>query len=188
MGALFAGALFAGALFAGALFAGALFVPSGFMPPLCSRFRSRLVAAETDDAMMIRDRVTETRFRVRYAETDQMGFAHHSNHLVWFEVARLEFFRDLGLSYDRLERESQTFLPVVEIRCRYMKPLFYDREFVIRTRLKRLGRRGHDFRLPDRGSHGKRQLRPGGEPAHRHQPGRPSLHLSRLLSESLPPR
>ncbi len=95
--------------------------------------------------MMIRDRVTETRFRVRYAETDQMGFAHHSNHLVWFEVARLEFFRDLGLSYDQLERESETFLPVVEIRCRYMKPLFYDREFVIRTHLKHLGRRGMTF-------------------------------------------
>lgn len=113
--------------------------------PPCSLFRSRLGAAPTDDAMMIRDRVSETRFRVRYAETDQMGFAHHSNHLVWFEVARLEFFRELDLSYDRLERESETFLPVVEIHCRYMKPLFYDWEFVIRTRLKRLGRRGMTF-------------------------------------------
>ena len=112
---------------------------------LSSVVRSKLGSSEFRDVMMIRDRVTETRFRVRYAETDQMGFAHHSNHLVWFEVARLEFFRDLGLSYDQLERESQTFLPVVEIRCRYMKPLFYDREFVIRTRLKRLGRRGMTF-------------------------------------------
>ena len=61
--------------------------------------------------MTIRDHVNETRFRVRYAETDQMGFAHHSNHLVWFEVARLEFFRDLGLSYDQLERESRDVPP-----------------------------------------------------------------------------
>ena len=91
--------------------------------------------------MAIRNSLTETRLRVRYAETDQMGVAYHSNYLVWFEVARVEFFRQFGLSYERLERESGIFLPVVEVYCRYLKPLQYDHEFLIWTQLKQKGRR-----------------------------------------------
>lgn len=80
--------------------------------------------------------VNETRLRVRYAETDQMGVVYHSNHLIWFEVGRVEFMRQLGFSYRDLEREEQRFIAVAEVQCRYRAPVFYDEEVVVRTWLK----------------------------------------------------
>lgn len=79
--------------------------------------------------------------RVRYAETDQMGVAYHANYLVWFEVGRTEYCRARGFSYATLERETGSFLVVAEASCRYRVPLRYDDRFVVRTFLKRLGRR-----------------------------------------------
>ena len=78
----------------------------------------------------------ETRLRVRYAETDQMGVVYHSNHLIWFEVGRVEFMRQLGFSYRDMEREDGLFIAVAEAKCRYRAPVYYDEEVVIRTRLK----------------------------------------------------
>lgn len=63
--------------------------------------------------------------RVRYAETDQMGFAHHANHLIWFEAARTEFLRTTACSYADFERAG-IFIPVLEASCRYLGPAFYD--------------------------------------------------------------
>jgi acyl-CoA thioester hydrolase len=80
--------------------------------------------------------INETRLRVRYAETDQMGVVYHSNHLIWFEVGRVEFFRQLGFSYRDMEREDGRFIAVAEASCRYRSPVFYDEEVVVRTRLK----------------------------------------------------
>ncbi len=78
----------------------------------------------------------ETRLRVRYAETDQMGVVYHSNHLIWFEVGRVELMRQMGFSYRDMEREDGRFIAVAEVKCRYRAPVFYDEEVVIRTRLK----------------------------------------------------
>jgi acyl-CoA thioester hydrolase len=78
----------------------------------------------------------ETRLRVRYAETDQMGVVYHSNHLIWFEVGRVELMREMGFSYRDMEREDGRFIAVAEVTCRYRAPAFYDDEIVIRTRLK----------------------------------------------------
>lgn len=78
----------------------------------------------------------ETRVRVRYAETDQMGVVYHSNHLIWFEVGRVELLRQLGFSYRDMEREDDRFIAVAEAKCRYRAPVYYDDEVVIRTRLK----------------------------------------------------
>ena len=64
-------------------------------------------------------------FRVRYAETDQMGIAHHSNYFVWFEEGRSNFCRDLGLPYGEWEKNG-VFMPVVEVHCRYKSSLLYD--------------------------------------------------------------
>ncbi|MBF0252938.1 MAG: acyl-CoA thioesterase [Candidatus Omnitrophica bacterium] len=64
--------------------------------------------------------------RVRYAETDKMGFVYYSNYLVWFEMARTNYFRNAGFDYNVLEKERNIFLPVVECVCRYKRPLFYD--------------------------------------------------------------
>ena len=78
----------------------------------------------------------ETRLRVRYAETDQMGVVYHSNHLIWFEVGRVELMREMGFSYRDMEREDGCFIAVAEVKCRYRAPVFYDEEVLVRTRLK----------------------------------------------------
>jgi acyl-CoA thioester hydrolase len=80
--------------------------------------------------------VNETRLRVRYAETDQMGVVYHSNHFVWFEVGRVELLRQLGFSYRDMEREDGRFIAVAEAKCRYRAPVRYDEEVVVRTRLR----------------------------------------------------
>ena len=79
--------------------------------------------------------VNETRLRVRYAETDQMGVVYHANHFIWFEVGRVELLRQLGFSYKDMEREDNCFIAVVEARCRYKAPVHYDDEVIVRTRL-----------------------------------------------------
>jgi acyl-CoA thioester hydrolase len=78
----------------------------------------------------------ETRLRVRYAETDQMGVVYHSNHLIWFEVGRVELLRQMGFSYRDMERDEGRFIAVAEAKCRYRAPVYYDEEVVVRTRLK----------------------------------------------------
>jgi acyl-CoA thioester hydrolase len=78
----------------------------------------------------------ETRLRVRYAETDQMGVVYHSNHLIWFEVGRVELLREMGFSYRDMEREDGRFIAVADVKCRYRAPVYYDEEVVVRTRLK----------------------------------------------------
>jgi acyl-CoA thioester hydrolase len=80
----------------------------------------------------------ETRLRVRYAETDQMGVVYHSNHLIWFEVGRVEMMREMGFSYRDMEREDGRFIAVAEVTCRYRAPVYYDEEVVVRTRLKKV--------------------------------------------------
>src|SRR5579864_1812759 len=80
--------------------------------------------------------LNETRVRVRYAETDQMGVVYHSNHLIWFEVGRVELMRQMGFSYRDMERDDGRFIAVAEVTCRYRAPVFYDEEVIVRTRLK----------------------------------------------------
>ena len=79
--------------------------------------------------------VSEARVRVRYAETDQMGVVYHANYLVWFEVGRVEFIRQLGLDYKRMETEEGCGIAVVEATARYRAPARYDEELVIQTTL-----------------------------------------------------
>lgn len=80
--------------------------------------------------------VNETRLRVRYAETDQMGVVYHSNHLIWFEVGRVEFMRQMGFSYRDMERDDGRFIAVAEATCRYRAPVYYDEEVIVRTWLQ----------------------------------------------------
>lgn len=80
--------------------------------------------------------VNETRLRVRYAETDQMGVVYHSNHLIWFEVGRVELMRQMGFSYRDMEKDDGRYIAVAEATCRYRAPVFYDEEVLVRTRLK----------------------------------------------------
>jgi len=82
--------------------------------------------------------VNETRIRVRYAETDQMGVVYHANHFIWFAVGRVEFLRQLGFSYKDMEQHDDCFIAVVDARCRYKAPALYDDEVIVRTRLKNI--------------------------------------------------
>jgi acyl-CoA thioester hydrolase len=77
----------------------------------------------------------ETRVRVRYAETDQMGVVYHSNYLIWFEVGRVELIRQMGLDYKKMEEEEGCGISVVDVHARYRAPARYDDELVIETRL-----------------------------------------------------
>jgi acyl-CoA thioester hydrolase len=77
----------------------------------------------------------ETRVRVRYADTDQMGVVYHANYLIWMEVGRVEYFRASGLRYRDLERDAGILLAVTEANLRYRSPARYDDEIVIRTRI-----------------------------------------------------
>jgi len=79
--------------------------------------------------------VNETRLRVRYAETDQMGVVYHSNHFVWFEIGRVELLRQLGFSYRDMESKDGRFIAVAEAKCRYRAPVRYDEEIVVRTEM-----------------------------------------------------
>jgi acyl-CoA thioester hydrolase len=82
--------------------------------------------------------INETRLRVRYAETDQMGVVYHSNHFIWFEIGRVELMRQLGFNYKDMERDDDCFIAVVDARCRYKAPAHYDDEIVVRTYLKNM--------------------------------------------------
>jgi acyl-CoA thioester hydrolase len=75
----------------------------------------------------------ETRLRVRYAETDQMGIVYHANYLIWMEVGRVEYCRAAGIRYRDMERDDGVLLAVVEANCRYLSPALYDEEVIVKT-------------------------------------------------------
>ena len=89
--------------------------------------------------------ITESKFRVRYAETDQMGMVYYANYMVWMEVGRTDFCRECGFSYRDLEHEEKAFLTVAEANCRYLAPARYDDEITVETELSRLTSRLIEF-------------------------------------------
>lgn len=78
----------------------------------------------------------EFKVRVRYAETDQMGVVYHGNYAQYFEMGRVEWLRNLGLSYAYMEKNG-IMLPVVSLTLNYKKPARYDDLLTIRTILKK---------------------------------------------------
>jgi acyl-CoA thioester hydrolase len=80
---------------------------------------------------------TETQIRVRYAETDQMGVVYHSNYFPYFEAARAEAIREMGITYADMEKAG-IIMPVVDVHCRYLRPARYDDLLTIKTILKEL--------------------------------------------------
>ncbi len=79
--------------------------------------------------------VVESRIRVRYAETDQMGIVYYANYLVWMEVGRVDYCKAHGFNYRDMERDDGAFLVVAEAECRYLAPAFFDDEVIIETRV-----------------------------------------------------
>ena len=87
----------------------------------------------------------ETRFRVRYAETDQMGVVYYSNYFIWMELGRAEYCRAMGLRYKDMEMEGGILLAVVDAQCRYLYPARYDEEISVTTTIGRANRRMVEF-------------------------------------------
>lgn len=77
-----------------------------------------------------------TQVRVRYAETDQMGYVYYGNYATYFEVARVESLRSLGLSYKELEDQG-VMMPVLENKSKYLAPAKYDELLTIKTTIKK---------------------------------------------------
>ncbi|MGD2152777.1 MAG: thioesterase family protein [Gemmatimonadales bacterium] len=83
-------------------------------------------------------------FRVRYAETDQMGVVYHTNYLIWCEMGRTELMRQLGATYAELERQG-VYLVVSRAQIRFRNSARYDDPVRVRTRLTRVRSRGVTF-------------------------------------------
>ncbi|MCC6838301.1 MAG: acyl-CoA thioesterase [Bacteroidia bacterium] len=81
--------------------------------------------------------ISETTIRVRYAETDRMGYVYYGNYAQYFEVGRVEALRQLGTSYKEME-DNGMMLPVYTCNIKYHKPAFYDDLLVIKTMIKEL--------------------------------------------------
>lgn len=67
----------------------------------------------------------ETKIRIRYADTDQMGYMYYGNYAAMYEVARTEMLRSLGMTYKSMEQDG-VMMPVLELKCKYLKPALYD--------------------------------------------------------------
>ncbi len=80
---------------------------------------------------------TRTTYRVRYADTDQMGVVYYGNYLRFYEIGRSEMIRDLGYTYKELE-ETGVFMPVASVNTKYHIPLYYDELITIETTLKQI--------------------------------------------------
>ncbi|EDM38127.1 probable thioesterase [Pedobacter sp. BAL39] len=78
-----------------------------------------------------------TKVRVRYGETDQMGYVYYGNYAEYYEVARVEMLRSLGMDYASME-SSGVMMPVLELNCKYIKPARYDQEITIKTTIQDL--------------------------------------------------
>ena len=77
-------------------------------------------------------KIRETHIRVRYQETDNMGVVYYANYLVWFEIARSEYFRSLGISYREMEKRG-LYMMVASASCVYKSPSQYDDVVHIQT-------------------------------------------------------
>ncbi|MBI4758992.1 MAG: acyl-CoA thioesterase [Chloroflexi bacterium] len=73
-----------------------------------------------------------TELRVRYAETDAQGIVNDANYFVWFEVARVNYLKALGLNYAELERSGLGFV-IAEASCRYYAPAHFDEAIIVKT-------------------------------------------------------
>ena len=82
--------------------------------------------------------------RVRYGDTDKMGFVYHANYFRWFEVGRSEMFRSMGIPYKSIESKG-FFLPLSEIHCKFNAPSQYDDILLIETSLDSHYRAGMKF-------------------------------------------
>ena len=75
---------------------------------------------------------SKTYITVRYAETDRMGIAHHSNYPVWYEVGRTDYIKLYGISVSEMEKAG-VMMPLTNLTCHYKNPALYEDKIIIRT-------------------------------------------------------
>lgn len=80
----------------------------------------------------------DTQLRVRYGETDQMGYLYYGNYAQYFEVGRVETIRSLGMSYKELEEQHGIWLPVVSMEMRFVRPAYYDDLLTVHTEVRKM--------------------------------------------------
>ncbi len=88
-----------------------------------------------------------TTYRVRYGETDQMGYLYHGHYALLYEVGRAEMLRDLGLSYAEMERKVGVMMPVMSLNQRFIRPARYDEILTITTQLRHVPDRTITFHI-----------------------------------------
>ena len=81
---------------------------------------------------------TETQIRVRYGETDQMGYLYYGNYAQYYEVGRAEMIRSVGITYASMEKEYGTLMPVMSLNMRFVRPALYDELMKVKTTLREL--------------------------------------------------
>jgi len=79
--------------------------------------------------------ISETKIRVRYGETDKMGYVYYGNYPLYYEIGRTEMFREIGATYNKLEDEG-IMMPVLNLSAKYIKPAFYDDLLTVKTIIK----------------------------------------------------
>ncbi len=82
--------------------------------------------------------ISTTKKRVRYGETDKMGYLYYGNYAALYEIGRVEMLRELGFPYVLMEDELKVMLPVVSVEAKFLRPAYYDEELEIKTLLKEL--------------------------------------------------
>lgn len=81
--------------------------------------------------------VTKTQVRVRYGETDQMGFVYYGNYALYYEVARADAMRHMNMSYRQMEAKG-VIMPIVNMTCKYIRPARYDDLLTIKTTIREM--------------------------------------------------
>jgi len=87
---------------------------------------------------------TETKIRVRYGETDQMGYVYYGNYPLYYEVARTDMIRKIGWTYRKMEK-SGVMMPVVSLNVKYIRPAFYDDELTVKVTVKEVPTKKMEF-------------------------------------------
>lgn len=80
----------------------------------------------------------ETKIRVRYSETDKMGYLYYGHYPKYYEVGRVEAMRALGIRYRDLEDVHQIMMPVMTLNMRYVRPAYYDDHLTVQTNIRKL--------------------------------------------------
>lgn len=81
--------------------------------------------------------ISETKITVRYAETDRMGIVHHSVYPIWYEAARTEAIKKIGITYSEMERNG-IMTPLAELNCKYILPAEYEDVLTIKVGISKL--------------------------------------------------